>query len=242
MGTRHNPGRDKQLDSARKIARATEEKFLDPAILFGHASNDDLAVYTPEMLAHAAIYAAGELTTWDRTTARISIDTVPFIEFGGTALSVLSITDRNMPFLYDSIMGEVTATYRDIHLAVHPLLTMPAGGEIEPFSAERPGDAADHVSHIQLHLSPLTSAQSTDLIQRVRSVLDKVHLAISDWQPMLSRLDATIAELSQYHATAGRPILLCWACATISIRAKVPTPGWSGAKAAVLASSRIRTF
>ena len=54
MAARNNPKREKQIESARKIAAATGEAHLDPEILFGRASNDDLELYTPEMLALSA--------------------------------------------------------------------------------------------------------------------------------------------------------------------------------------------
>ena len=50
----------------------------------------------------------------------ISVETVDGIAPNGGDVSVLSVTDRNMPFLYDSIMGEVTSTHRDILLADAP--------------------------------------------------------------------------------------------------------------------------
>ncbi|MGG2478521.1 hypothetical protein ACNVD4_24370, partial [Rhizobium sp. BR5] len=32
-------------------------------------------------------------------------------------VTILTIIGRNMPFLYDSVMGEVTNTYRGLYLA-----------------------------------------------------------------------------------------------------------------------------
>ena len=46
------------------------------------------------------------------------------IEPGGQACSVLSVTDRNQPFLFDSVMGELTSTHRDIFLVVHPIFVI----------------------------------------------------------------------------------------------------------------------
>ena len=79
---------------------------------------------------------------------------------GGIAVSVLSVTDQNMPFLFESVMGEVTSTYRDLFMAVHPILVMEKGKAPATYSADHPSDPANRVSHIQLHLAPLNSAQS----------------------------------------------------------------------------------
>ena len=203
MAPKTNPKREKQIEAARKIAAATGETHLDPEILFGRASNDDMERYSPEMLALAAAHAAKELAAWSGTSPRVSIEQVANIEPDGVAVSILSITDHNMPFLYESIMGEVTSSYRDLYMAVHPILVVEAGKQPSLYSADQPSDPAHRVSHIQLHLSPLTTAQTTDLTKRVQTVLDQTHLAVSDWKPMLARLDTVISELSTYEA-AGR--------------------------------------
>ncbi|WP_454852843.1 NAD-glutamate dehydrogenase [Rhizobium binxianense] len=204
MAARNNPKREKQIESARKIAAATGEAHLDPEILFGRASNDDLELYTPEMLALAAVHSMAELSAWNGKAPRISIDTVTDVAPDGVPVSILSVTDHNMPFLYESVMGEVTSSYRDLFMAVHPILVMGEGRQPALYSAEHPSDPAERVSHIQLHLSPLSPAQSADLIKRVRAVLDQVHLAVSDWRPMLAKLDEVIAELSAYGASRKR--------------------------------------
>ncbi|MFB2567150.1 NAD-glutamate dehydrogenase [Rhizobium sp. IMFF44] len=203
MAPKTNPKREKQIEAARKIAAATGEAHLDPEILFGRASNDDMELYSPEMLALAATHAAKELAAWSGTSPRVSIEQVANIEPDGVAVSILSITDHNMPFLYESIMGEVTSSYRDLYMAVHPILVIEKGKQPSLYSADQPSDPAHRVSHIQLHLSPLTTAQATDLTKRIQTVLDQTHLAVSDWKPMLSRLDTVISELSTYEA-AGR--------------------------------------
>ncbi len=203
MAPKTNPKREKQIEAARKIAAATGEAYLEPEILFGRASNDDMELYSPEMLALAAVHAGRELAAWNGTSPRVSIEQVANIEPDGVAVSILSITDHNMPFLYESVMGEVTSSYRDLYMAVHPILVVESGRQPILYSADHLSDPAHRVSHIQLHLSPLTAAQAADLTKRVQAVLDQTHLAVSDWKPMLARLDTVISELSTYEA-AGR--------------------------------------
>lgn len=99
MAARNNPKREKQIESARKIAKATGETHLDPEILFGRASNDDLELYTPEMLALSAVHSAKELDAWNGKAPRVGIDTIAGVTPGSIAVSVLSVTDQNMPFL-----------------------------------------------------------------------------------------------------------------------------------------------
>nr|WP_316650959.1 NAD-glutamate dehydrogenase [uncultured Gellertiella sp.] len=198
MGARNNPKRDKLIDTARKVALAAESRHLDPGILFGHASNDDLDIYSAEMLAQAAIHAAAEIAAFDGVTARVTIGAVETIEPDGVPVSVLSVTDCNMPFLYDSVMGEVTSTNRDIYLAVHPIISAHEDGTLGEFDPEEGEGNSRAISHIQLHLAPVTAAQGMELVKRVEMVLAQVHGAITDWKPMLALLDTAVAELQAH--------------------------------------------
>ncbi|MGE7370541.1 NAD-glutamate dehydrogenase [Neorhizobium sp. NPDC001467] len=193
MDAKRNPKKDKQIDAARRIAI---KNALDPHLLFSRASKDDLAQYTPEMLALAATQARKSLAAWDRGNAHVSVETVEGIEPSGIPVSVLTIVDRNQPFLYDSVMGEVTSSMRDLTLAVHPILHVEDGKEPVFHPREAPADPDHTVSLIQIHMPLLTPDQATDLQQRIARVLDQVHLAIADWQSMLSRLNLAISELS----------------------------------------------
>ncbi|QRM49013.1 NAD-glutamate dehydrogenase [Rhizobium sp. BG6] len=201
MAARNNPKREKQIESAAKIAAATGENFLAPEVLFGRASGDDLERYTPEMLALSAIHCAQQLSAWTGTAPHISIETVANVEPDGIAVSILSVTDNNMPFLYESVMGEVTSTYRDLFMAVHPILVVEPGKSAALYSADQPSEPANRVSHIQLHLAPLTGAQAADLIKRIKLVLEQVRLTVSDWKPMLAKLGMVIDELASHNAS-----------------------------------------
>ncbi|WJR68926.1 NAD-glutamate dehydrogenase [Neorhizobium sp. CSC1952] len=196
MAARQNPKRDKQIESARKIAAEGKGPHLDPLILFSRASNDDLENYTPEMLARSAMHAAERLNAWTRIRADITVQAVPGIEPNGMPVSVLTVVDRNMPFLFDSIMGEVAATHRDLTMAVHPILLLEPGREPVLRSNEQPGNPAHHVSLIQIHIAPLTEEQAASLVERIRFILDQVHLAITDWASMLDVLDGAARQLN----------------------------------------------
>lgn len=195
MAGKGNPKREKQIELAQAVLAGQAGPKLDPAILFGRASTDDVAAYTPEMLAASAIYAGEELQAWTGETARITIAPVSGVEPGGAPVSVLTVIDRDMPFLFDSVMGEVTSAYRGISLAVHPILDVHPDKTASLYSYERSQAGGEHVSLIQVHLTPLTDAQAAELIDRIRQVLDRVHAVISDWKPMLGLLESAMAEL-----------------------------------------------
>ncbi|MEY9831894.1 hypothetical protein ABIA25_003709 [Sinorhizobium fredii] len=54
MGVKHNPKRDRHIDAARAAVTKIGTETLPPEILFGGASNDDLDLYSPDMLALTA--------------------------------------------------------------------------------------------------------------------------------------------------------------------------------------------
>ncbi|MCM2402165.1 NAD-glutamate dehydrogenase [Rhizobium sp. S153] len=189
--------REPQMEAACKIAEAIQEPFIDPAILFGRASGDDLDNYTPEMLAFSSLRAASDIAAWDGKAPRVVIAPIADVTPAGTPVSVLSIIERNKPFLYDSVMGEVTSLYRDIFMAVHPILSIVPGGPVSLAGADEEAQGAIRTSYIQLHLAPLTDAQSAALKSRLEIVLAQVHMASADWKQMLSLLDTTMRELGE---------------------------------------------
>ncbi|MCJ9669153.1 MULTISPECIES: NAD-glutamate dehydrogenase [unclassified Neorhizobium] len=196
MAVRQNPKREKQIESARKIVAASKGPHLDPLILFARASTDDLESYTPEMLALSANHAAERLMAWTRIRADITVEPIAGVAPDGIPVSVLTVVDRNMPFLFDSVMGEVTATHRDLTMAVHPILVVEPGKDPALRSNEQPGNPAHHVSLIQIHLSPLNEEQAASLTERIRYILDQVHLSITDWGSMLEVLDGAAKQLN----------------------------------------------
>ncbi|WP_075291862.1 NAD-glutamate dehydrogenase [Pararhizobium arenae] len=199
MGAATNPKRERQIEGAHHAAKSLGGTFLSPDILFGRASRDDIEAYTPEMLALAARHAQHEIDNRLTDKPRITIETVEGIAPAGVPVSVLCVTDKNMPFLYDSVMGEVTSTHRDIHMAVHPILVIEKGAATL-FDPEKPSDPDLRVSHIQIHLSALSEREEEDLRTRLEDVLTQVHQAVGDWQAMKSLLDKVVQELEGHNA------------------------------------------
>ncbi|NHF73167.1 NAD-glutamate dehydrogenase [Paracoccus xiamenensis] len=199
MPTSMSGKRDKRIDSARKIAAAGGAS-LDPEVLLKRASKDDLEQYSPEMLALTAAHAQSEIAKWDGGKPRVSIETLPGVEPGGNSVSAIAITESNVPFLFDSIMGEVTSTHRDIHLAVHPILVAAPGQPMTLFDPDEESDPAHRVSHIQIHLSELTPAEATALKARIDEVLEQVHQAVQDWPEMTALLDQAMREMEAHDA------------------------------------------
>jgi glutamate dehydrogenase len=201
MATSTQTKRDKQFGAARKIAIANGEPFLDPEILFSGASLDDLNGYTAEMLAMSSVHAAAEIAAWDRNAPRVSLVTLEHVEVEGSPVHVMAITNQNMPFLYDSVMGEITSMYRDIVMAVHPILVMEPNQEITLFSPDEKSKPKHRFSHIQIHLASMNKSDVDGLVQRVHTVLDQVSIAVRDWPGMIDILESATSDVRAYNAT-----------------------------------------
>ncbi|MDS7598186.1 NAD-glutamate dehydrogenase [Agrobacterium tumefaciens] len=197
MGYRNNPKREKHIEKARQLATAEKTPFLDPGILYGRASPDDIENYSAEMLATSAAHTFEALSRWKGDKPHIGISAVEGVTPKDIPVTVLTIIGRNMPFLYDSVMGEVTSSYRGLYLAVHPILVRDTKAEAGYRLADADDDPTENISLIQLHIAPLTPQAAATLEERLRFVLAQVHSAYSDWKPMLAKLDEALGELEE---------------------------------------------
>ncbi|MBC7280250.1 NAD-glutamate dehydrogenase [Hoeflea sp.] len=195
MGVRNTRGAETLLAEAASIAAKSKKPHIEPHVLFSRISMDDLGLFPAASLAESAILAESEIRAWDGKTSRMSLIDVDKATKDGQDVSILAITTLNKPFLYDSVMGEVTSEVRDIIMALHPILVVSGKAPAVLFSH---GDGSDHsqrVSHIQIHMPRLSEAAAKRLSLRVSFVLDQVRAAVSDWKAMLAMIDHSAADL-----------------------------------------------
>ncbi|WP_052161304.1 NAD-glutamate dehydrogenase [Hoeflea sp. BAL378] len=188
-------GSETLLAEAASIAERGKKPHVDPDVLFSRASVDDLRHFPASTLASYAVLAETELRAWDGTTARVSLVDVDKATTDGRDVTVLSITTLNKPFLYDSVMGEVTSEVRDILMALHPILVVSGDAPAVLFSHGDGSEPKQRVSHIQIHMPRLGEEASAKLAERVRYVLDQIRAAVGDWKAMLAMIDHSAADL-----------------------------------------------
>lgn len=196
MAARSNPKRDKVLEAARQAAKALQSPIIDPMLLYSRASADDLEAYDVDMLAAGSVHAAAELAAWTGKSARVTISRVDKIAPAGEECSVLSVTDRNMPFLFDSVMGEITSTHRDIFMVVHPIFVKDEEG-LRLYVSGDDSEPEKRVSHMQIHLPRMQNDAEKSLIARIGNVLEQVHLSVRDWREMLTTVDKAIDDIGR---------------------------------------------
>jgi len=195
MGIKNTRKSETLLAETASIASKGKKPHINPDVLFSSVSMDDLDLFPAKSLASAAVLAESEVRAWDGKSSRMSLVNVDQATTDGRDVSVLAITTLNKPFLYDSVMGEVTTDVRDILMALHPILVLPGKKPAVLFSHGDGSEPTQRVSHIQIYMPRLSDAAAKDLTARVRHVLDQVQAAVSDWKSMLAMIDHSAADL-----------------------------------------------
>ncbi|MGO4838002.1 NAD-glutamate dehydrogenase, partial [Rhizobiaceae sp. 2RAB30] len=153
--------------------------------------------YAPADLEKAAGLAWQAVSHQRKGSSVVAIDNGRDVERQGRPVTVITVVNDNMPFLFDSILGEVTDSAGEAMFVVHPVLAVKRGrdgiSDILGDGAHAKGDA-DRVSVIHVHVAPISDQQAAGLRERLEKILDQVRAAITDWKPMLARLDQAISE------------------------------------------------
>ncbi|HYA06233.1 MAG TPA: NAD-glutamate dehydrogenase domain-containing protein, partial [Xanthobacteraceae bacterium] len=163
------------------------------AKLFGLAVPEDLQRYSADELAGIAE------RSWAFLAARRA--GVPKLRFepavAPAGIAVLEIVNDDMPFLVDSVVGELNQRGLDIRLFVHPVFVVErnAAGELVNFKAARTV-GGQRESFIHVHIEGADdAAQRTDIVRALEGILADVRVCVQDWQPMLGRIHGAIEDL-----------------------------------------------
>ena len=163
--------------------------------LFAHAAAEDIVAYAPAELADFA------RNSWSRFANRAPHKPVikvfnPAFETEATRhhhVTVIEVINDNMPFLVDSIMGEVQDSGLDVQLMVHPIFNVERDEAGVLISSEAEGEDTSRESIVHVHVSRIVSAEArAELAARLEDVVHNVRLAVKDWKPMCTRLAETV--------------------------------------------------
>jgi glutamate dehydrogenase len=104
-------------------------------------------------------------------------------------LTLVEIINDDMPFLVDSVMGEIQAMGAAVRLVAHPIMPVERadGGAFLRLG----GGIAESIMVILL--DPLSTEQRRDLLAALTIALDDVRAAVAGWQPMVMRLQQAAA-------------------------------------------------
>ena len=114
---------------------------------------------------------------------------------------ILEIVNDDMPFLVDSVMGELKERGIEIHLVAHPIIAVERdkGGKLTGLPVQERGKGgAARESFIHIHVGRIDDAQKrAEIITAIEGVLTDVRLCVQDWKAMLARVSGVIADLKQ---------------------------------------------
>ena len=165
--------------------------------LFGHAVPEDLVRFGAVDVATLAERTWDFLAERQPGAPKIRCETVALTESGPlTSISVIEIVNDDMPFLFDSVMGELAVRRLPVRLVAHPVFGVRRdGGRLVALGARDMADSVpESVIHIHLDAIDETAARAI-LVAALDGVLTQVRLAVTDWQPMLRRLSSVVSEL-----------------------------------------------
>ena len=164
--------------------------------LFAGAAAEDLLRYQPQELAELAAASWHFLAERAPRTAKIRVSNPD----GGPRLdniSVIELVNDDMPFLVNSVMGELNHRGLETYLLVHPVFRVArdAAGKLIRFGNGIEA-APLRESIIQVHVDRIDDdAARSALAEALAGVVSDVRLAVQDWRSMLDRVGGIIDAL-----------------------------------------------
>ncbi len=173
-------------------AMSTSIKSLTE-LLFPGLTPDAAEPLSPALRAELATAALNWMETRPPGQPKIRIRSA---SDGGTAFAVLEVLNDDMPFLVDSVIGELQAHGLAVRLVLHPILKVQRGhdGVLEAIAGPGNSNWGDghQESLIVILLDDIPPGNAAELSSALAVTLADVRLAVADWQSMLSRFDRTI--------------------------------------------------
>ncbi len=181
---------------AALAARRSDIPATFVAQLYARAVADDVLCYAAGDLAELAERAFDFLKERQPGAPKIRCETVALKESGERkSVTVIEIVNDDMPFLVNSVMGEIGERRLTVQLVAHPVFGVQRdGAKLVALGANAAGGARE--SFIHIHLEPIADeAARADVVRALAGVLGEVRLAVHDWRAMLERVNSVVADL-----------------------------------------------
>jgi glutamate dehydrogenase len=165
---------------------------------YGQLGDDDLATWTTEELATAA------LEHWRFGARRGRTEALVRVYAPARGHTAVDVVLDDMPFLVDSLTMALDRRNLGVHLVVHPILRVrrSEAGELLGMAPDGQPAVDDEQSVLEswTHIE-IDRETNAEILESVRtdllSVLHDVRAATSDWKEMLETLDQVAAELDR---------------------------------------------
>jgi glutamate dehydrogenase len=117
--------------------------------------------------------------------------------------TIIMVVNDDMPFLVDSIMGELTRQNLTVHLLLHPILRVARNekNELQHLSSRKQNASGVPESWMYIEIDETPDTETLKAIEAgLHSVLEEVRVAVADWHPMRAKVIQTITELPRNEA------------------------------------------
>ena len=166
--------------------------------LISRAPAEDLSPYDDGAIRRTAEIAYAALKRHRKGDSLVVIDRDTGFTRQGRKVTAITVVNDNMPFLFDSVMGEISDGGAEPFLVMHPVIQVTHGKAgvtaIHADAAQgKDNPATDKVSLIHVQVPQITEARAEALAAAIGKVLADVRACVVDWKPMLARLDRAIA-------------------------------------------------
>ncbi len=185
------------IQKAESGRQSTSGRLLD--YLLARAPDEDIAAYERADLERAAVLAETAAAGHRKGESVVSIDIGPGVSRGDRPVTVITVVNDNMPFLFDSVIGEINDAVGEALFVAHPVLNVryTETGEVEILgdTCSPKGDKGrERLSVIQVHVGRMSGEEAAALERKLEKTLQQVRSAVHDWKPMLARLDQAISD------------------------------------------------
>ena len=167
------------------------------ARLYSRVVPEDVVRYGAADLADLAKQAFDFLEQRTPGAPKIRCETVALKASGESqAVTVIEIVNDDMPFLLDSVMGELADRGVEVRLVAHPVIGVQRDGNKLTMLGTAEAMTPARESFIHIHCAPIPDAALRGaIIGELQKVLGEVRLAVQDWQAMRERVTAIVTEL-----------------------------------------------
>jgi glutamate dehydrogenase len=176
------------------------------ARLFEHAVPEDLAGYDVQELGALAEQAWEFLALREPGKPKIRFVTPGTGATGDRlkGMSVIEIVNDDMPFLVDSVTGELAERGFFVRFIVHPIFSVVRDqtGRLQSFATDDAAiTGAQRESFIHIHVDRVDDATArAAAVQALEHVLSDVRVCVQDWRAMLARVGTEIDALKSSSA------------------------------------------
>jgi glutamate dehydrogenase len=200
-----------RIQQVQQLLAADPAAARFAAVLYGSRGLQDLEELPAAWLADTARAALEFIGDKPIGRHKLRIRRAPAADKSSTAAAAIEILNDDMPFLVDSVLGELQARGLTVRLLLHPILKTRRDRDGHLLAATAAGDRGmregQQESYIAIHCTAVPEAEARDLREALSAILCEVRVVVADWRPMLERLQRSIGELDKAPATVPGELL-----------------------------------